>query len=136
MGLRATDLGAAAARLLRQTLPRRGFASIDVERLVLEVLERENEAPTLCGSIAIPHGRDPLLSSFVAAIGINAGGLIEGLPGPMVMIAFVSPESKRKEHLALLSSLARLGRDEAAVALIAGALSVEELVRVIHDFKP
>jgi len=132
IGIRAPDIEAAAAQLLRQTLPRRGFASIDVERLVGAVLEREREAPTICGAIAIPHGRDPLLSSFVAAIGINALGLIEELPVPRVMIAFISPDGKRAEHLGLLSSVARLGRDEAVVASIAGAISAEEVMRFIR----
>jgi len=132
IGIHAPDIEAAAAQLLRQTLPRRGFASIDVERLVGAVLEREREAPTICGAIAIPHGRDPLLSSFVAAIGINALGLIEELPVPRVMIAFISPDGKRAEHLGLLSSVARLGRDEAVVASIAGAISAEEVMRFIR----
>jgi mannitol/fructose-specific phosphotransferase system IIA component (Ntr-type) len=132
IGIHAPDIEAAAAQLLRQTLPRRGFASIDVERLVSAVLEREREAPTICGAIAIPHGRDPLLSSFVAAIGINARGLIEESPVPRVMIAFISPDGKRAEHLGLLSSVARLGRDDPAVASIAGAVSAEEVVRLIR----
>lgn len=132
IGIRATDIGMAAAQLLRQTLPRRGFALIDVERLVAEVLEREREAPTLCGAIAIPHARDPLLPAFVAAIGINHGGIVEGSPAPRVMVVFVSPEAKRDQHLALLASLARFGRDEIGVASVAAAASVEDVVQLIH----
>lgn len=132
IGVHAPDIGTAAAQLLRETLPRRGFAPGDVDRVVNAVLEREREAPTLCGTIAIPHARDPRLQSFVAAIGVNAAGIVEGCPTPKVMIVFISPEEKRSEHLALLASLARFGRDDAAVASMAAATSAEDVVRSIH----
>jgi mannitol/fructose-specific phosphotransferase system IIA component (Ntr-type) len=132
IGVHAPDIGTAAAQLLRETLPRRGFAPNDVSRLVDAVLEREREAPTLCGAIAIPHARDPRLQSFVAAIGVNAAGIVEGSPTPKVMIVFISPEAKRSEHLALLASLARFGRDGAALASMAAATSGEEVVRSIR----
>jgi mannitol/fructose-specific phosphotransferase system IIA component (Ntr-type) len=132
IGVHGQSVGLAAAQVLRVTLPRRGFAPVDVERLVGAVLEREREGPTLCGSIAIPHARDPLLPEFIAAIGINPGGLVEGSPTPTVMIVFISPERQRSEHLALLASLARFGRDNRAVASIAGATSVVDVVRLIR----
>jgi mannitol/fructose-specific phosphotransferase system IIA component (Ntr-type) len=132
IGVHATDIGMAAAQLLRETLPRRGFAPVDVERLVSAVLEREHEAPTLCGAIAIPHARDPQITAFVAAIGINPVGIFEGSPAPTVMIVFISPEAKRGEHLALLASLARFGRDQAAIASMSAATSVEDVVQLIR----
>ena len=135
VGVRAADIGTAAALLLRETLPRRGLAPVDVERLVAAVLEREKEAPTLCGVIAIPHARDPLLESFVAAIGINPGGVFQGSAALRVIIVFVSPEAKRSEHLALLSSIARFGRDDAAVSSMAAMTSVEDVAQFIHRLK-
>ena len=132
IGTRAPSIGLAAEQLLRTTLPRRGFAAADIERFVSAVVEREREAPTLCGAIAIPHARDPQIQSFVGAIGINAAGIIEGSPGTRVVIVFLSPEGKRSEHLALLASLARLGRDNAAVAALAAAASAEDVVRLLH----
>jgi mannitol/fructose-specific phosphotransferase system IIA component (Ntr-type) len=135
IGLKGADIGAAAAQLLRETLPRRGLTPADVERLVGAVLEREREAPTLCGAIAIPHARDPRLQSFVAAIGVNSGGIVEGSPTPKVMIVFVSPEARRSEHLAVLASLARFGSNGAAVASMAAATSAEDVVRLIRESK-
>ncbi len=132
IGTRSTTIGLAAADVLRATLPRRGFTSADIERFVGEVLDREREAPTLCGAIAIPHARDPQLQSFVAAIGINPAGIIEGPGSPKVMIVFLSPDTKRAEHLALLASLARLGRDASVVAALAGAGSAEDVIRLLH----
>lgn len=136
IGVHAPDIGTAAAQLLRETLPRRGFAAADIERIVAEVLEREHEAPTLCGTIAIPHARDAELQSFVAAIGVNATGIVDGSPTPKVMIVFISPEAKRGEHLALLASLARFGRDAASVTSMAAAKSVEDVVRSIRAQGP
>jgi mannitol/fructose-specific phosphotransferase system IIA component (Ntr-type) len=132
IGVHAKDIGVAAAQLLRETLPRRGFAAVDIERLVAAVLEREHEAPTLCGAIAIPHARDPKITAFAASVGINPRGIIEGSPAPTVMIVFISPEAKRSEHLALLASLARFGRDQGAVASVAASTSVEHVVQLIR----
>ncbi len=131
-GIRGSDIGAAAAQLLQQTLPRRGFSSSDIQRLITAVIAREREAPTRCGTIAIPHARDPHLSAFVMAIGINALGVVDRVPTPRVIIAFLSPEAKRSEHLELLATLARLSRDQAAIDTIATATDPEAVLTVIR----
>ena len=131
-GIRGSDVGAAAAQLLQQTLPRRGFSSSDIQRLITAVIAREREAPTLCGTIAIPHARDPQLAAFVMAIGVNAQGVVDGVPTPRVIIAFLSPDARRSEHLALLATLARLARDQAAVDAIATATDPEAVLNVIR----
>ena len=130
-GIRGSDIPDAAAQLLRQTLPRHGYQPPDVARIIDSVIAREREAPTLCGTIAIPHARDARCGSFVAAIGINPEG-VAGTGSPRVLIAFVSPEARRSEHLALLSSLARLARDQAAVDAIAAATEAGPVLDVIH----
>jgi mannitol/fructose-specific phosphotransferase system IIA component (Ntr-type) len=132
-GIRGPDIGNAAATLLRQTLPKRGYAPADVSRLADAVVAREREASTLCGPIAIPHARDPRSQSFVAAIGVNEDGVIEGQPTPRIVFAFISPESNRTEHLALLSSLARLSRDQPAVDAIGAAKDSQSVLDVIRS---
>jgi nitrogen PTS system EIIA component len=129
-GLRRADIGAAAEQLLRTTLPHHGLEPAEVERLVAAVLARERETPTLCGTIAIPHARDARVKEFIVAIGINASGVVEG--GPRVLIAFLSPEPRRAEHLDLLSRLARLSRDQAAISALAGAGGREEVLEIIR----
>ncbi len=131
-GIRTADIGAAAAQLLSGTLPQRGYAPADVERIVQHVLERERQSPTLCGPIAIPHAHDEKLQRFVAAVGINREGLITGSPSPQIVITFVSPEAERSQHLALLSSLARLSRDQEAVSAIAGAGDPQTVIDVVR----
>ena len=132
-GIRGADIAEAAAQLLRQTLPRRGSAPSDVARLVNAVIAREREAPTLCGPIAIPHARDSQLKSFVAAVGINRDGIVAGSPTPRIVIAFLSPDAQRTEHLTLLSSLARLSRDQPAIDAIATASTPEEVLSVVRQ---
>ncbi|MGZ7031308.1 MAG: PTS sugar transporter subunit IIA [Thermoanaerobaculia bacterium] len=132
-GIRAADIASAAARLLRETLPKRGYASADVSRLADAVVAREREASTLCGPIAIPHARDAGSKSFVAAIGVNRDGVIEGQPTPRIVFAFVSPESSRTEHLTLLSSLARLSRDQPVIDAIGAATSPEAVLGIIRS---
>src|SRR5437868_10313994 len=85
-GIRAPDIGAAAARLLRTTLPHHGISPSEVERLIAAVLSREQETPTLCGAIAIPHARDGRVKEFIVAVGINPAGVTEGDGGPRVLI--------------------------------------------------
>jgi len=132
-GTRAPDVGTAGAQLLRQTLPKRGYAPSDVSRLADAVVAREREASTLCGPIAIPHARDSHSKSFVAAIGVNPDGVVEGQPTPRIVFAFISPESNRTEHLALLSSLARLSRDQPTLDAIAAAKEPQAILDVIRS---
>ena len=131
-GIREADIGAAAARLLRTTLPHHGLDPAEIERLVAAVLARERETPTLCGAIAIPHARDASLKEFLAAIAINPDGVVEAPAAPRVLIAFLSPEARRTEHLDLLARLARLSRDQAAISAIAGAGGREEVLEIIR----
>ena len=131
-GVRAPDIGAAAARLLRTTLPHHGFAPAEVERLVGAVLARERETPTLCGAIAIPHARDAHVPQFIVSIAVNPAGVVEGAGAPRVLIAFLSPEAKRSEHLDLLARLARLSRDNAAISAIAAAKDGAGVLEVIR----
>jgi mannitol/fructose-specific phosphotransferase system IIA component (Ntr-type) len=131
-GLRASNIASAAAQLLAQTLPPRGFSTSDIQRLVGAVIAREREAPTQCGTIAIPHARDSQLQSFVIAIGINPDGVVDGAPTLRVIFAFLSPEARRDEHLALLAALARLSRDQAAIDAIASAADAAAVIDVIR----
>src|SRR5437763_2857979 len=131
--IRGADIGAAAASLLRITLPRHGVEPAETERLVQAVLARERETPTLCGAIAIPHARDARVKEFLVAIGINPDGVVEGEATPRVLIAFLSPEARRAEHLDLLARLARLSRDNAAISAIAAATTGEAVLEVIRE---
>src|SRR5436309_15367269 len=126
-GIREADIGTAAATLLRTTLPRHGIEPAETERLVQAVLARERETPTLCGAIAIPHARDARVAEFLVAIGINREAT------PRVLIAFLSPEARRAEHLDLLARLARLSRDQAAISAIAAATTAEAVLGVIRE---
>jgi mannitol/fructose-specific phosphotransferase system IIA component (Ntr-type) len=84
LGVRAPDVSAAAAQLLEKTLSRRKFPPAEITRLVNAVIERERDASTLCGPIAIPHARDAAIQSFLAAVAINPDGIIEGAASPRV----------------------------------------------------
>ena len=129
-GVRGADIAGAAAQLLRTTLPHHGFDAPEVSRLVDAVLARERETTTLCGAIAIPHARDARVPTFIVSIGINPAGVVER--GPRVVIAFLSPESRRAEHLDLLSRLARLSRDQAAISAIAAASIAPAVLEIIR----
>jgi len=131
LGVRAHDVAGAAAEILGKTLPRHGFAPDAVRRLIDAVIAREREMPTTCGASAIPHARDAAVKSFVAAIGTNGGGIIEGQREPRVIIAFLSPLEKHGEHLQLLAALSRLAHDTAAMNAIAEATTEEDAIALL-----
>jgi len=134
-GLRAPTIGELAGKLLEEVLPKRGFGAADTRRLVDAVMARERELPTLCGEIAIPHARDAALTSFVAGIGINPGGVLDGHAEPRVLIAFLSPEPRRNDHLTLLASLAQLSRNKAAINAIATASDAAAVMAILRANK-
>src|SRR5437867_10248228 len=115
-GFRAANVGSGGAEILQRALVRRGYSSEDIERITAALLAREREVSTVCGEVlALPHARDAKIAEFVAGLGMNAQGVIEGNRTLRVIVAFVSPEGDRSGHLALLASLARLSRDARAI---------------------
>jgi mannitol/fructose-specific phosphotransferase system IIA component (Ntr-type) len=135
IGLQAAGIGMAAGILLHHTLAARGFHPDEIDRLVRAVLAREKEAPTLCGPIAIPHARDAQIASFLAAVGVNPAGVTSTPAAPRVMIAVLSPEAQRTEHLALLASIARLSRERDAVEALATATTEDAIVQIVAGVK-
>jgi mannitol/fructose-specific phosphotransferase system IIA component (Ntr-type) len=131
LGVRARDIAGAAAEMLGKTLPGHGYAPDVVRRLIDAVIAREQEMSTACGASAIPHARDAAVGTFVAAIGTNGGGIIEGEREPRVVIAFLSPLDKHAGHLELLAALSRLAHDTAAMNAIAEAKTAEEVVALL-----
>ena len=132
LGLRGNDIAGAAAKLLEQTLPKHGLPHEEVQRLIDKVVSREKEMPTTCGTGAIPHARDAAITSFIAAIGINPDGIIEGKRQPRVIIAFLSPESQRNEHLAFLASLSRIVSSAEKTDAIARAATAADVVALLQ----
>jgi mannitol/fructose-specific phosphotransferase system IIA component (Ntr-type) len=132
LGLHGNDIASAAAKLLEQTLPKHGLPQNEVHRLIDKVVSREQELPTTCGTGAIPHARDAAITSFIAAIGTNPDGIVEGKHQPRVIIAFLSPESQRNEHLAFLASLSRLVSSAEKTEAIARAATAADVVALLQ----
>ncbi len=131
VGVHARDIAGAAAQILERTLPRHGFPADEVHRLAGRVIAREREMATSCGLSAIPHARDAAIKSFIAAIGTNRDGVIEGQREPRVIIAFLSPASKTSEHLELLASLSRFAHDSTVMNAIAEAPTAEKVLELL-----
>ena len=130
-GIRGRDISGVADQLLAQTLPHHHFSPDNVRRLIAAVITRENEISTNCGAAAIPHARDASVQHFIGAIAVNPDGVLEGQREPRVVIAFLSPEPQREEHLHLLRSLSALARDTAIINAIANAKSGEDVVALL-----
>lgn len=130
-GIRGRDISGVADQLLTETLPHHHFSPDNVRRLIAAVITRENEISTNCGAAAIPHARDASVHHFIGAIAVNPEGVLEGQPEPRVVIAFLSPEPQREEHLHLLRSLSALARDVKMINAIANAKSGEDVVALL-----
>ncbi len=61
------------------------------------------------------------VNQIIAAVGVNPDGVLTGRREPRIVIAFVSPEAGREEHLRFLSEAARLSRDPSRVDRIVNA---------------
>lgn len=127
----AVSVGGAIPLLLRPALQRRLHNADVVEHIIDSAVSREEETSTLCGLLALPHTRYSGLSEFVLAMGINANGVVAGVAVPRVIIAFVSPEGKREQHLQMLATLARLGQNAAAVDRIAAATKPDDVIAAL-----
>jgi PTS system fructose-specific IIC component len=132
LGIRAKDVADAAQQILALTLPKHGVSSSEARRLIDAVIAREREMPTNCGVSAVPHARDASLRSFIVAVGVNRDGILENAKEPRVIVTFLSPESLRNDHLALLASLSRLSHDRATIDAIADAKTAEEVVALLQ----
>jgi len=130
-GIRARDVAGVAEQLLAETLPHHHFSPDNVRRLINAVIVREREISTNCGAAAIPHARDAAVRHFIGAIAANPDGVVEGQREPRVVIAFLSPEPQREEHLQLLRSLSALARDTAMITAIANAKSGDDVVTLL-----
>ena len=118
--------------LLRPALTRRGIAPQAIEDVLNAVTRREHETATICGSLVLPHARCADVHDFVFAIGANASGVVAGSPEPRLILAFVSPDQKREQHLQLLASLARLSQNAPVVSEIAGAGTAEQIIDALR----
>ncbi len=132
LGLRAYSIANAASQLLLRTLPQHGLSHGEVQRLVEKVVNREKEMATTCGAGAIPHARDAAVDRFIAAIGVNANGIVEGQRQPRLIVAFLSPESQRSEHLTFLASLSRLVSSAEKTDAIARAAAPKDVVALLQ----
>jgi mannitol/fructose-specific phosphotransferase system IIA component (Ntr-type) len=131
LGVRAPDIAAAAAEMLRTALPHHGFSAEETERLIGAVVAREREMPTTCGGSAIPHARDAAVRSFIVAIGTNGEGILEGQSQPRVILAFLSPTSKTAEHLELLRTLSSLAHDAGTMKAIAESATAADVMALL-----
>lgn len=121
----------AIVQLLRAPLLRECRDEAVAQEVMDAVLKREAEGSTACGPVALPHARHPAVRRFVLAMGINAGGVIEGHAEPRLIFAFVSPEAKREDHLRLLAGLARFAQNPAVVDQLTSATSAEQVGKIL-----
>ena len=129
----APSVVAAIPLLLRPAVERR-VHNRDVSEAIIEAaVRREEETPTRCGPLSLPHARSSAISDFILSLGANAGGVIAGRPEPRLMFAFVSPENRREQHLQLLAALARLSQNERIVERIAGAATGKEVIEILNS---
>ena len=133
IGFSCRDVADAVERLLGPRLSREGWDPPAVAAAVDAVKRREENASTLMGALALPHGRLAGLSRIVGALGVNPGGVFpEGEDGPRLVLVFASPEKATSDHLRFLASVARTLRSQELVDEALDASSPEALLATIR----
>jgi two-component system sensor histidine kinase KdpD len=101
------------------------------------VLEREKAGATIAGAgLLIPHARLQGLERIKAAVAVVRGGLKAGAgkTKPVhVVLLFLSPAEKFRDHLAFLAAVSALFRTEGFVQKIAAAPSTAEIEASIRS---
>jgi mannitol/fructose-specific phosphotransferase system IIA component (Ntr-type) len=116
-GFRALSPEDAVDRLLRPVLLAEGFSPEAAAGALDGIRNREGAGSTSFGAVALPHARVSGLGRIVGAVGVNGSGVYDSGPaGIRVVLAFASPASATVEHLQFLAQVARLLRQEEAVA--------------------
>lgn len=131
LGFRAGSVIDAIPMLLLPPLERR-FDRATAQTIVEDAVKREREGTTNCGALALPHARVAAVSDFVVTVGANSAGVIEGQAEPRIIFAFISPASKRQEHLTLLASLARLSQNANVVRQVIEAKAPEDVIDTLR----
>ncbi|HEX9407900.1 MAG TPA: PTS sugar transporter subunit IIA [Thermoanaerobaculia bacterium] len=130
---RAASIIEAIPLLLRPALERRGEHRQRIDEIIASAIRREEDTPTRCGPLALPHARHAGVADFILSLGVNSAGILPGHPEPRLVFAFVSPEERREQHLQLLASLARLSQNEWIVEKIAGASAADQVVDALRS---
>jgi mannitol/fructose-specific phosphotransferase system IIA component (Ntr-type) len=133
LGFAAGSVVEAIQRLLRPALTRRFHDPEVVNGIIDAVIKREEESPTMCGALALPHTREAGLDDFILSVGANPEGAIRGHQDPRLIVAFVSPQGNREQHLRLLASLAQLGQNRDVVDRIARASSADQVIDALRS---
>ena len=130
---RAGSIVEAIPQLLRPALVRRVQDLQLVNTIIDAAIKREEDTPTTCGALALPHARNTDLQNFVLTLGANAEGVIDGHSNLRLIFAFASPESKREQHLQLLASLARLSQNPKVIDQIVSAADANAVMEILRN---
>jgi DNA integrity scanning protein DisA with diadenylate cyclase activity/mannitol/fructose-specific phosphotransferase system IIA component (Ntr-type) len=127
--LKSRDLKGALAELVHVTAPRLNLG-ISEEMLVENLIQRENTMTTCLGNaVAMPHIRVAMKRDYVFAIGRCVEGIeYEGLHDytEVRLVVLLLASDRGSNYLNVLSSLARLFREQSSVDHIVNAETFEE----------
>jgi mannitol/fructose-specific phosphotransferase system IIA component (Ntr-type) len=126
------DFASAVRGLLEPPLLASGVSADRLDEIVDGVLKREQTGSTCAGPIALPHARTGGISTIVAGLGINPGGVYPG-GSTRVMLAFVTPQDAAAEHLRFLSSAAKTFRDSAFLDRLLNAATSDDVLALLTD---
>lgn len=120
---------------IRETIYRteifRSIPNLDIETFCNAVINREREQSTGFGhGIAIAHGRSPSVRTSAIALGVSRNGIafdaFDGLPVNLLFIVASHPD-RQIDYLRILSSLARIARNEMFRREILSCICQEEI---------
>lgn len=140
VGATARDKTEVLNKLARLALQSPDLAHCSEQEIYQGFAERENLGSTGFGNgIAIPHFATDKIDQFqVGLLTIPQGVDFESLDGKPVklLVYIIAPESKRNQHLGVLSNIARFLRQPEHVQALVGMQSPEALLTYINERRP
>ena len=111
---------------------------VDKETVLRELIGREELASTALGAgVAVPHCRIRGLKTFIAGLVTTAKKIEYGAPDNEKVDIFpfvIGPEDNPKEHLKVLSGMARILRNPDTRKALRGAVSADELFSILMEY--
>lgn len=109
------------------------------ERALKDLIEREQYLSTgFENGLAVPHAKSEAVSEMVLVFGLNKEGVdfdsLDGKPTHFIFL-LLSPMDTSGPHIQTLALLARNFQKPDTINMLKNAVSVDEIIRILKDFK-
>lgn len=131
--LKAVEMRQAIEELVELYKKESGLTEKEAKSIENALIERELKASTqMDNSVAVPHARIKGLKRPVVVIGISENGVNFGPSGKSsILFLVLTPEENPSEHIAILSSIAKVCNSSPFCSLLIRSKNPDEALKVL-----